>query len=392
MATTGVVGQHWRAGVTSAGFVEPHDGTAPLGWYVAAADRWHDPRNDTGVRHQRIAGTAVFETRMRIPGGDAVQRVWSVADAGGYTLLSIDNDSPSPIAVAFTRPDLATDRPVADIPIDGISLPNDAVALPVGHRATVTVAIAHRGSGPTSLPPGLPGAAAVTRGWQTRIDSASRLDLPEAALVEAVRAARCEVLLVGPADSAAEPERHLLGIGELVRLGDLDDRQVIEIAPSIAAAVAVTARRGHQLAPAALDAAAVALAVAGERRALSDLARVRDSVGLDDRPNAIVEMAEATGDIAIVPTVERRLLAGSTLFPTGIPDRWRGVDFEAHRLVAGPASTLSLAVRWHGNNAAVLWEVAGEPITLSASVGGSRWSSAAPRGEALWRLGEPSTL
>ena len=206
----------------------------------------------------------------------------------------------------------------------------------------------------------------------------------------APRGARC--CWPGPPTPRPSPSATCWGSASSSRLGDLDDRQVIEIAPSIAAAVAVTARRGHQLAPAALDAAAVALAVAGERRALSDLARVRDSVGLDDRPNAIVEMAEATGDIAIVPTVERRLLAGSTLFPTGIPDRWRGVDFEAHRLVAGPASTLSLAVRWHGNNAAVLWEVAGEPITLSASVGASRWSSAARRGEALWRLGEPSTL
>ena len=75
----------------------------PLGWYVAADDRWHDPRSDPASATSASPGTAVFETRMRIPGGDAVQRVWSVADRGGYTLLSVDNDSPSPIAVAFTR-------------------------------------------------------------------------------------------------------------------------------------------------------------------------------------------------------------------------------------------------------------------------------------------------
>ena len=150
---------------------------------------------------------------MRIPGGDAVQRVWSVADAGGYTLVSIDNDSPSPIAVAFTRRDLATDRPVADI-ADRRHQPADrcggAAGRPSGdrHRRPSPTAA----SGPTSLPPGLPGAD----GRRPRLGrpgptSASRLDLPEAALVEAVRAARCEVLLVGPPTSAAEPERHLLG-------------------------------------------------------------------------------------------------------------------------------------------------------------------------------------
>ena len=163
MATTGVVGQQWRANVTEAGVVEPHDGTTPLGWYVAADDRWHDPRADTGVRHRRVAGTAVFETRVRIPGGDAVQRVWSVADAGGYTIVDVHNDSPAPIAVAFTRGDLATTRRPADVPVEGIALPAGAVVFPVGHRTTITVGLAHgpHDRRPSPLPPGLPSAAAV---------------------------------------------------------------------------------------------------------------------------------------------------------------------------------------------------------------------------------------
>ena len=40
------------------------------------------------------------------PGGDAVQRVYSVADAGGLTIIEMTNDSPLPIAVAFSRGDL----------------------------------------------------------------------------------------------------------------------------------------------------------------------------------------------------------------------------------------------------------------------------------------------
>jgi len=389
VSTTGVVGQRWRANVTPAGFVEPHDGSAVLGWYIAATDRWHDPRSAAALRHRRVAGTAVFETKLRIPGGDAIQRVWSVADHGGYTLISVDNDSPSPIAVAFTRRDLATDRPIAAVPIEGISLPDEAVVLPISHRAGITVALAHGKRGPSSLPTGLPTADAVVRGWQARTDAASRLDLPDPTLVEAVRAARCEVLLGGIVDHAADPERHLLAIGELVRLGDLDSRGAAEAAPSIAAAVTSTVRRRRRLAAAALEAAAVALARAGERRALSDLAKLRRQLPDDDVTTAS-SPAEMGADIAVVPLVERRLVTGSVLFPGGIPYGWRGRDFEAHRLVAGPASRLSLAIRWHGANAAMLWEVDGEPVTLSAALDASPWSTDLRRGETLWRLPEPA--
>src|SRR5688572_5419061 len=117
MATTGVIGQTWRADVTATGSVEPWDGSALLDWYIAADDRWHDPRTDHGVRHQRVDGTAVFETKVRIPGGDAVQRVWSVADAGGFTLVEVTNDSSLPMAVAITRSDIVANRPPADVPI-----------------------------------------------------------------------------------------------------------------------------------------------------------------------------------------------------------------------------------------------------------------------------------
>jgi hypothetical protein len=383
VATTGVVGQRWRATVTPAGFVEPHDGSPALGWHVAADDRWHDPRVDAGVRHRRVLGTAVFETRLRIPGGDAIQRIWSVADRGGYSLVSVHNDSPAPIAVAFTRSDVATNRPLANVPIEGATLPAGSVALPVGHRATITVGLAHSGAAPSLLPAGLPADDAVARGWISRTDVASRLDLPEPALVEAVRAARCELLLAGIADRDVEPERHLLGVGELVRLGDVDMAGAVEVVPAVAAAVAATARRGHDLAAAALEAAGVVLAMAGECRALADLARLHPgSTGDGGGKEEIV----ASDDVALIPTVERRLVAGSKLFPGGIPPTWRGTNFEAHRLVAAPDSRLSLAVRWHGADAAVLWEIHGTPVVLSSRVGGKPWSTTDLRGEALWRL------
>ena len=90
--------------------------------------------------------------------------------------------------------------------------------------------------------------------------------------------------------------------------------------------------------------------------------------------------------IEVVAAVERRIAAGAVLFPDGIPRRWLGADFEVHGLVAGPASRLALAVRWHGPNAAVLWEVTGDPITLTSPTVPGGWSSSAARGESLWVL------
>ena len=133
-----------------------------------------------------MSGSAVFETRIRVPGGDAIQRVWSVADRGGCTLVSVHNDSPAPFAVAFTRGDVATDRPTADVQIEGIDLPEASIVVPVGHRSTITVGLAHRRGGPRVVPSELPSDDAVIRGWVARTDVASRLELPDQVLVESV--------------------------------------------------------------------------------------------------------------------------------------------------------------------------------------------------------------
>ena len=52
--------------------------------------------------------------------------------------------------------------------------------------------------------------------------------------------------------------------------------------------------------------------------------------------------------------------------PLSFPPAWLGVDFEAHGLAIGLASTLSFAIRWHGDRPAVLWEVHGAPMPLVA--------------------------
>ena len=120
MTSTGVVGGRWRAAITEWGALEPWDGSPSVDWFVAADDRWHRPQLETSTRQTMLQGTPVVETRVRIPGGDAVHRVYSVADAGGLTVIEVTNESTLPIAVAFTGTPLLSRRPPTSTPPQGI--------------------------------------------------------------------------------------------------------------------------------------------------------------------------------------------------------------------------------------------------------------------------------
>ena len=111
-------GGTWRGTVTEHGSVLPTDGSAELDWFIAADDRWYTPRNEPTTRQKWYAGYPVAETRVKIPGGDMIQRVYSVADLGGMTVMEFENDSTLPIAVAVTRRDVFTTRePAANPPV-----------------------------------------------------------------------------------------------------------------------------------------------------------------------------------------------------------------------------------------------------------------------------------
>jgi len=123
------------------------------------------------------------------------------------------------------------------------------------------------------------------------------------------------------------------------------------------------------------------LARVGEPRAGRDLARI-----VAGRPPSPSPAPAETVGVRVVAAIERQLVRGGQLLPDGIPPAWRGIDLEGHGLLAGPASTLSFAVRWHGPNAAVLWEVDGAAVELSAPLVDSTWRTRERHGEALWRL------
>lgn len=70
------------------------------------------------------------------------------------------------------------------------------------------------------------------------------------------------------------------------------------------------------------------------------------------------------------------------LFGAFVPS-WRGSSFDV-RNVAVPGGRLSAAVRWHGQRAAVLWEVTGpNDVTITCRAIDPAWSASGRRGDAL---------
>jgi hypothetical protein len=387
----GAIGTPHRAWVTGAGdvVVSRPTGDSVTCWYVAAEDRWHLPASEPAVRQRRIDGTPVVETRLRVPEGDAVQRVWSVPDAGGLSVIEVENASALPFAAAFSGPRLLTERPPADVPIQGVDLPDGSIVLPVAHRTSVRVAIPHDPSRFTTWAlPKLAPAMAIVRGWETIVHRASRLVLPDASLGEAVAAARSDLLLAGPVDAGDDPVGFLLDVAELARLGDDASAWMPEIVHPLAS----VARWDDPEVESALRACERLALAAADERAAGDLARLRSRRSRDGRidappfagPSAFSELHRGPSVGRFVADVEQRIAAGGRLLPLGLPRRWLGQNFEVHGIPTGPRSTIGFAVRWHGERPAVLWEQHGPPQRLTAPSVDPDWSSDATSGEALW--------
>lgn len=378
MITTGVTGRHWRASITPWGSIEPWDDTAPLNWYVAADDRWHVPADEQSVRQRRVEGVAVVETRVRVPSGDVVQRIYSVADVGGLTIVDIENESAMPVAIAFDRRDVLTQRPIVDMPIEGIELPGGAFVAPLGHRASIRVAIVHGAQRPGPIPSTASAMTQVVRGWLSLTERASRLVLPDgdrgATLAEVVTAERCEIALGSIPAVADDAVGFVLALNELVRMGEPPAHWI----PELADAVAELGPLGGWDVDVALDAAHHVLVAADEARAVRDLDRIVA------RRTRSAPPASVPSGVRSVAWLESRLASGADLLPVGLPMEWLGQSFEVYDIPTTGPSAVSFAVRWHGERPAVIWEQTGEPVSLTASVIAPEWYSADAKGEALW--------
>jgi len=83
-------------------FVHPSHGGRTIRYRHAADDRWHLPAQEVAVRQSLHEGMPVVSTSMRVPGGDAVQRVYAIhTGADELAIVEIENRSRLPFAVAL---------------------------------------------------------------------------------------------------------------------------------------------------------------------------------------------------------------------------------------------------------------------------------------------------
>jgi hypothetical protein len=161
-------------------------GATTVSWRVRPADTWIAPGAESTTRFMRPEAAPLFETAMRVPGGDARQRVYAVDVAGGAVVVEVENASPSAIAIAFVVDDQGS-WTASYSKRAGATEADGAVVFPVPHRTSVRVA--------------LPDAESVVRGWDRLLDRGMRVELP-AGLQHEVDAARADGLLAPPSGEA----------------------------------------------------------------------------------------------------------------------------------------------------------------------------------------------
>ncbi|MBI2169151.1 MAG: hypothetical protein HYU28_06565 [Actinobacteria bacterium] len=351
-----------------------------MAWAIGADDRWHVPGDDPTLR-QRLPGPGVVETVIRVPGGDAIQRVYGVGGPGDVAVLEFENASPLPFGVALG---IDGDLPAlflrAPTPVDDSPLTTDrAVMVPVAHRTVVRVAVPLVGGSIEVDVSRLPSSGDAQRAWSRLLEEGARVEVPDERLGRAVAAARASLLLFddgvevqGAPFSESSPDDAVAILTALERWGL--QGHAAEVGAGI------SRRQRKRLGPARLD-PPTALARVGEMlssasptfawpsgaeghhgaRTAAFLLAVRDAL-----------VADEPGRVAVLPT---------------LAPGWESAPLEVHQMPVGAASDLSFALRWHGSRPALIWELvgngAGGLVTLTAPGLDPTWSTDEPRGEAL---------
>ncbi len=351
-----VVGEHWS-----------------LDWWIGADDRWRRPGVEPAVRQRTIEGTPVVETALRVPGGDALARVYGIGGPGGIVIFEIENDSPGAFIAAFVVSHArAVGGAASAIEIDGrraLVVPaapawwsvgteslvpesigeqtgpfparrdrrpriSAALLYPLSHRNRLRIAVATTGDdpGPVDLAAAASASEAV-KGWHALLDHGMRVVLPDPKVQEAVELARSQVLL--------DPDPGAASTAALEDWGHDEEAAWAWRGLSLAARRAARRREGR------FDETTPGGLLVSIRRAL-----VRDERGIELAPD--------------------------------LPGSWWGQDFEVHDAPTR-SGRLSYAVRWHGDRAAVLWDVTDPApgLVLRAPELDPTWSSTEPAGDAL---------
>lgn len=248
----GTVGTAARAIVDPRGLVTPTDASWSLDWWIGADDRWHVPAREVAVRQQRLETAPIVETAMRVPGGDAIHRVFAVQGASGPLLVvEIENRTSIPFAVALAivpynagsggrvrtivvdgdtvvvdgRIAMLLPKPPARMTADCIGgalasvvggdatapsshevvscddgTANAALIFPLPHTVVLRVVLPmRRDAAPDrdrEMSTRVPSWDEVARGWRTQVDRGPHIDLPDDRFQHAFDAARRDLLLL----------------------------------------------------------------------------------------------------------------------------------------------------------------------------------------------------
>ncbi len=317
-----------------------HRGPLRFHWRVRSGNDWLVPGRDAPTRQSRPHAAPMVHTAVRIPGGDAISRVYAIGDGDTATVvIDVENASPEAIAVGFvvaSPGELAVDdygarvdgaRVLAFARRPGAVETDNGFVFPVPHRTKVRIAL--------DIEVGCRGARACQisrrspRSWDRILDRGLRTELPQP-LQSEVDAARADLLLAAPSADA---------------FAALEAWGFDEDAVEMWAHLTTRARRSAK--------GATFGGVLGDVRA----ALVRE-----DGARAI------------------------DLLP-GFRPAWLGQPLAVHG-VPLRAGACSFALRWHGARPALLWDVP-VGLTVRARSLDARWASNEPVGETL--LGEPST-
>jgi hypothetical protein len=377
----GSLGNPGRAIVDARGAVQVVGASWTFGWWIGGDDRWHLPAVEAAVRQHAVEGTPVVETAMRVPGGDAVQRVYGIGGPGGIVIVEIENASPAAFVVALTiegaravaadgRTILADGREAllgpapparwtaGTAPLDAATIGSDtgpfpelrarrggiaaAVLYPLSHRNRLRVALVTSADPPGPVDLALAAdAASATAGWHTLLDAGMRVALPDPRAQEAVELARSQVLLDPDPDA-----------GTTAALEDWGHDAEAEWAWR---GLSFSARRAARKRNVPVDESTASGLLRGTRAAL-----VRDEHDLELAP--------------------------------ALPVAWQGQDLELHDAPTR-RGRLSYAIRWHGERPALLWEVVDPAPGLVVRAPGldPSWSATDPTGEALLAAPTPTS-
>ncbi len=489
--TIGNLDAEARGVVDPAGLVTIDGASWSLDWWIGAEDRWHIPCQEVAVRQSLLSGSPVVETRVRVPSGDAVHRAYAARSLDGSEaiVIEIENASTIPFAVALAaRPhtQAAVGR-IDSVALDGtavridgevaIVLPkspgrfalSDAAAgdsaavvfaggaapvtsasvscrdglaqgallFPLAHTATLRVVLPLGPAAELVEPAAYPEAAQVASGWSTHASGATRIEVPDRRLRDAV-VASTRHLLLGPTGPEVISALDVMGFGdEAARLlvadtvvlargeapgaalhaavrhweltGDLAvARSTVDAIGVLVERVArndtVDAARGRR----ALAGAAALLDAVGETRAASDVRAIpvdaveggasQPGTGLTDLLSTATSTwtwaGTATGhdlaaNAALVSLVRDQLVQEhehALVMSPVVDDTWLGQGWELHDAPTRHGR-LSYAVRWHGDRPALLWELVphqpGPPVTLTIPGLDPAWSSTELAGDAL---------